>query len=613
MLRIATRTLSVFLTLLVSISASAQAVLDVPAAYPTIQSAVNAAGPGSVVAVAPGNYAERIDFLGKNIVVRSTGGPWVTTIVGTGLSTPLIQTALTPITARLQGFTVTGVSSNPVVVTPFTGTAFDNGLTGNALNPSGAAEIDDCVFSGNLASPGGVVQLRVLASGRPRVTRTLFIDNNPMPNATNISGAVGTTGGSGWVFEDCQFISNGDCGIFGFGAAVGATTIDLRRCDFIDNGPFGAVFLAGNNFPTFAQNVATIEDCRFIGNFGNSAASGAISVSGVSQYVVARRSTFRANSTPSVGGAIRLILLGGSQFQDCVFDSNSAVGNGGAVTLSLLGTGSASSPTFAQSTFYGNTSAASGGAIHCGLFGGTTPIVVVGNSILRGNSLPQIQETGSLFYVLFSDFEGGWTGAGDFNFDADPLWRDAANGDFRTLPGSPVIDAGHPAGLWDEDGTLPDVGAFMNQTFGPAGDSLVPVAGSTGFASLRVAGSIGGAMQERRVPLGGAVDFEILPTPGSAYATEWLLFGYFGFPTSGQTLPLGFGEIVMPSPISSGDPNAFLIGSSVPGLGLIGGNAAPFVSSAYSIGFPLEMVFQAIVRTDDIDYRSSNAVRLIVQ
>ena len=73
------------LTLFFGPAALGATTLTVPAQYATIQSAINAATSGvDEIVVAPGTYFEKIDFLGKAITLRSSDGPAVTTINGSG-------------------------------------------------------------------------------------------------------------------------------------------------------------------------------------------------------------------------------------------------------------------------------------------------------------------------------------------------------------------------------------------------------------------------------------------------------------------------------------------------------------------------------------------------
>ena len=96
--------------------AAQAATLGVPGDYPTIQAAIDAAVAGDEVLVEPGIYSETIDFLGKDIVVRSAMGPGKTILDGTGLDSSLVRCVSgEPSTAKLAGFTLRkGWSGSPL-------------------------------------------------------------------------------------------------------------------------------------------------------------------------------------------------------------------------------------------------------------------------------------------------------------------------------------------------------------------------------------------------------------------------------------------------------------------------------------------------------------------
>jgi parallel beta-helix repeat protein len=73
---------SLFCLLLSTTAFSYAATINVPADQSTIQAAINAAKNGDTVLVAPGTYFENINFGGKAITVKSSGGNKVTIIDG---------------------------------------------------------------------------------------------------------------------------------------------------------------------------------------------------------------------------------------------------------------------------------------------------------------------------------------------------------------------------------------------------------------------------------------------------------------------------------------------------------------------------------------------------
>ena len=83
----------------------------VPKQYPTIQVALNVSNDGDVILVSPGTYEESINFNGRAVDLRSTGGPEVTNIIGQGNSYAVTASNIVNGQANLDGFTVNSVES----------------------------------------------------------------------------------------------------------------------------------------------------------------------------------------------------------------------------------------------------------------------------------------------------------------------------------------------------------------------------------------------------------------------------------------------------------------------------------------------------------------------
>jgi hypothetical protein len=148
-----------------------------------------------------------------------------------------------------------------------------------------------------------------------------------------------------------------------------------------------------------------------------------------------------AGNSAGFGGGIRMYDTSNATLVNVGLFGNSAAYAGGAIS------GSSAGPTLINCTVADNTATLLGGGIYEG-------VPVLANCIVWGNTNGQIETPSAT--VTFSNVQGGHAGSG--NIDADPMFVDPIQGDYRLGPGSPCIDAGEnaavPVGVTtDLDGT----------------------------------------------------------------------------------------------------------------------------------------------------------------
>ncbi|MBT5382164.1 MAG: DUF1565 domain-containing protein [Phycisphaerae bacterium] len=196
---------------------------EVPSEYATVQEAINAAGYGDTVLVAPGTYTGTGDWvinpLGKPITIRATGTPEETILDGEGARGVVQCAGGEGADTIIEGFTITGGSaddngggiycynSSPTItdctISDNTAAYYGGGIncnyyssptitdctiSGNTANDSGGGiycydsnpTITGCTISGNTAISGGGISCNYYSS--PTLTDTVVCGNDPDQN-----------------------------------------------------------------------------------------------------------------------------------------------------------------------------------------------------------------------------------------------------------------------------------------------------------------------------------------------------------------------------------------------------------------------------------------------
>ncbi|MFW5653270.1 MAG: choice-of-anchor Q domain-containing protein, partial [Planctomycetota bacterium] len=397
--------------------------LLVPAEYPTIQAAINAAEVGDEVIVSPGVYNESIDFLGKAITVRSVAGPENTRIsaVGTGLPVVVFNSGETP-DSNFEGFFVSD------------GSAFRDGHMNAGAGifvRNSSPTLSNLIVSGNGIADG---------SGLFFENSFALIENVIVTENSGLTGGGVYVKRGGPTFNNVTFAGN-EANSAGAGMAAFYSRTALTNCRFIGNtGPEfgGGLYVSGGAG-------LTVENSEFINNEATTGGGGIVARQCGSAFSNCRVSGNRA----PIGGGLYVIDLSSAVVHNTIISGNEAASLGGGVATN------GSRPQFSGVIVIGNNS---------GIYAGHWTSVGIDNSIIIDNSGSGSDDRNDLYGELsnpdvrYSIVPASAThNSGEGVINADPQFMNAAgqdgiigtrDDDLRLRPGSPAIDAGNNE-LWN--------------------------------------------------------------------------------------------------------------------------------------------------------------------
>ena len=463
------------------------ATIHVPTDQPTIQAGIDAASAvGDTVLVAPGTYTgienKNLNLKGKSVVLRSSEGADSTVIdcetEGRGFYFQAGEEASTVV----QGFTVRNGRAIG---------AFPDGWGGGMLCLGSSPTIIECVFVSNNANNGSGAGIACYDSS-VRLVNCILRENTSVsglggggyirlssPQFDHCSIELNQAGAGGGIyshessaeFVDCVIgansVLNGDGGGAYFNASLGV----FQGCTISNNlaGRGGGVFILETPSPSFSE-------CIIILNQANSFGGGLFSVSGSPSL----NSCTMDGNIASTGGGVYLCCSNSSPvIEGSIFKNNRANGRGGAVACQSF-----IEPLISQCVFVDNMgddgaalSSESGSRprlSNCTLYrsSGSSTVFVSSDTVFVDRSILSFTSFGDVISCvgtggavltctdIYANLGGNWTGCisdqvgQNGNFSANPLFCDAAGGDFSIRATSPCAPANSPPGC-DLIGALP--------------------------------------------------------------------------------------------------------------------------------------------------------------
>jgi hypothetical protein len=457
-------------------SAAAASTINVPADYPTIQAAINAAVNGDTIKVANGTYNEHINLLGKQITLQGQS-PFTTILDGNGTGGSMVtmnsgETAATLVT----GFLIREGNGRLIGTKRYGGGVYIAGGSDPTLI--------DCRIGFNTADYGAGLFVDV---GSDILVQDCLLANNVTATSGHGGGAylAGTV-----TFDNNRVAENTATVGFGGGVYVKNSTTTFTNNQFDTNIAWygGGLHVQGGS-PTITDNL--FETNSVVVNPTNGEGAGLSIVAGATPWVsnneirlnVAHSGAgiYTYDSSPTIilnnihsntaatngaggfgyGGGMALGKTKGSILLNEVYFNTGAMGGGVATrsgTSSLVignlidtndtgavGLGGGVYSKDSNATLLANTIAANNASKGGGVYAIGTKAPAIDTSIIYFNTAPLNKSffdgTGGLMTFGFSDVEAAALGGS--SLDIDPGFANIGARDYSLLSTSPVIDAGN--------------------------------------------------------------------------------------------------------------------------------------------------------------------------